>query len=93
MTGMNMNVGGHGSGDAEVVYTQTELCDFFDIAPLFCVVLHTVKHQILSKSSKIVKFLQSGLVVFRKGSLTHGSGHLTYSTFWSCSERCSQFSP
>lgn len=31
MTGMNMNGGGHGSGDAEVVCTQTELCDFFDI--------------------------------------------------------------
>lgn len=28
MTGMDMNVGGHGSGDAKVVCTQTELCDF-----------------------------------------------------------------
>lgn len=40
---------------------------------------------------KYLKFLESGLLVFRKGSWTHESGYLSYSMA-SCSEFCSQYS-
>lgn len=44
MTGMDINVGGHGRTDAEGVCTRTQLCSTYDIVPLLCVLLHTIKH-------------------------------------------------
>lgn len=64
--------------------------EFFQYPLVFNIPLSSLKN---SAIVEYLKFPQSGLVVLRKGSLTHGVSSDMLCFLASCSERCSQSSP